>query len=210
MIALYIILGILLLILLLLSIPLKADIVYNGSWTVKIKYLFLSFQIAPQKEKSEKAKVKKEKKKSKKQQKPKTTAEEKQKKSKLSFVKEKGLFGILHLLKDIVALINASSRGFLRHLQIYRLDLDVAAGGGDAAEAAMNYGYACSAIYPAVSFVESHLKRCKYRLNITADFDSEKTNAAAHVILGIRPMFAIHTIVKTLVGAVRIYNFIII
>ncbi|MGN0537115.1 MAG: DUF2953 domain-containing protein [Acutalibacteraceae bacterium] len=201
MTALYIILGILLFILLLLSIPLKADIVYNGSWTVKIKYLFLSFKIVPAKEKK-KNKSQPEKEENGKQ-KPKT---EKTKNSNLSFVKEKGFSGLVALLKDIINLINQSSRQFLRHLLIYKMDINAAIAGEDSAQTAMNYGYACSAIYPAVSFIESHLKKCKYHLNITADFDSDKTVIDTHVILGIRPVFALHIAIKALIGAVKIVN----
>lgn len=207
MTALYIILGILLFILLLLSIPLKADIVYNGSWTVKIKYLFLSFKLVPAKEKKkdkpQKASQSEKKKTEEKKQKQKT---EKNKNANLSFVKQKGFSGIIALLKDIINLINQSSRQFLRHLLIYKLDINTAIAGEDAAQTAMNYGYACSAIYPAVSFIESHLKKCKYNLNITANFDSDKTVVDTHVILGIRPVFALHTAIKALIGAVKIIN----
>lgn len=200
MTVLYIILGILLVILLLLSNPLKADIVYNGSWTVKIKYLFLSFQIVPAKKKDKPQKAVKSKKKQKEQTNNKTQN------STLSFIKQKGLSGIVILLKDIVDLINRSGRQFLRHLLIYKLDINAAMAGEDAAQTAMNYGYACSAIYPAVSFIESHLKKCRYCLNITADFDAHKTVIDTHIVLGIRPVFALHTAIKVLIGAVKLMN----
>ncbi len=204
MTALYIILGILLFILLLLSIPLKADIVYNGSWTVKIKYLFLSFQIFPVKKKKKQRKTYTKKKKQNPQKADQTN--EKQKNSSLSFIKEKGFSGTVTLLKDIINLITQSSRSFLRHLLIYKLDINSAIAGEDAAQTAMNYGYVCSAVYPAVSFIESHLKKCKYHLNLTANFDSTKTVIDTRVILGIRPIFALHTVLKTLVGIIKVIN----
>lgn len=202
MTALYIILGILLFLLLLLLVPVKLCIVYNDDWTMKIKYMFFSFGVfppKPKKPKKKKTKPKAGKKAESKEEKPK-----KEKSPTAEFLKQKGLSGLLTLFSDIIKLMTQASKRILRHLLFYRLNVKAAIAGEDAAETAMQYGYACSAVYPAVSFIDSHAKKCNYKLDIAPDFDGEKTEIDCDMIVGIRPLFVIAAAIPLIWGGLKL------
>lgn len=201
MTALYIILGIILFLLLLLLVPVKLCIAYQDDWTLKIKYMFFSFGIFPPKPKKPK------KKKTKARQKKVEPTEQKPKQKKSStkeFLKQKGLSGLIALFADIIRLITQASKRILNHLLFYRLDVKAAIAGEDAAETAMQYGYACSSIYPAVSFIDTHAKKCKYNLDITPNFNNNKTEIDCSIIVGIRPLFVLAAVFPLLWGGLKL------
>ena len=102
MIVLWILLGLIALIFLLLCIPVRFDLNYNGETTVFIRYLFLKYRVLPAPEK--KPESKKEKKPSEKESEEK--AKEKKPNPLLRQVKKykeaEGLTGLLTLAKDLL------------------------------------------------------------------------------------------------------------
>ena len=176
MIVLWILLGLIALIFLLLCIPVRFDLNYNGEATVFIRYLFLKYRVLPEKKK------KKEKKSSEK--KSEEQAKEKKPNPLLQQVKKykeaEGLTGLLTLAKDLLKATGTRFGKLLRHIKLKDFDLYVLVGGGkDAAEIAVLYGEVCAGVYPAVSVLLG-LTNCK----------SPKVLCAASG--AVRPLFVVH------------------
>ena len=137
MIVLWILLGLIALIFLLLCIPVRFDLNYNGETTVFIRYLFLKYRVLPAPEK--KPESKKEKKPSEKESEEK--AKEKKPNPLLRQVKKykeaEGLTGLLTLAKDLLKATGTRFGKLLKHIKLKDFDLYVLVGGGkDAAEIA--------------------------------------------------------------------------
>ena len=197
MIALFIILGLLLLIFLVLLIRVRVFFSYDDSVTLKIKILFYELVIlSPYKEK--KPKKKKEKKPEKKKEKKETEEKEKKeekpkKKSLIGSLKDKhGLPGLLSLFTDILKIATGALSGIITHMFFSRFDLDLIICSQDSAQTALTYGKACSAIYPAVSALSKLTEFKDYNIFICPKFDGEKNEIYFVTELYLRPIFAVH------------------
>ncbi len=63
----------------------------------------------------------------------------------------------------------------VKRIRLKRFGLDVICGGGDAADAAIEYGIVCSAVYPFIGYLETNFKGASKALdvNIGCDFENE-------------------------------------
>lgn len=198
MIALYVILGILLLIFLLLLCPVTVRLDYTDKLSVMIRFLFLKFRISPpDKEKIEKDEKKKT---------AKIGLGKKDDKKKKAFwrtiYEEEGFSGALHFLKEIADILKNAAQGILSHLVIRLLDVRLIIAGEDAANTAILYGGACSTVFPLLSWICSCAKVRKYNADIRPDFIAPKSQAEIALELSIRPIFVLST------GAGGLYGYI--
>ena len=172
MIALYILLGIALLLTLLCFVKLKFEALYSSELTLKLRVLFLTFTLVPAKKKEQKKKVKKSKE-SKKQSGKKT--EKKNKKP--SYIKKlgdkKGVSGLLSMLSELAKLAGTTLKGLFAKIVIETFDVDVTVVGDDAADTALKYGKICGAFYSAVAVICGTAQCEDYSVNVTPDFDDE-------------------------------------
>ncbi len=182
MTALFIVIGILAFVFLLLICPLSILIKYDNEAEVKVRYLFLTFKFIPRKEKKKKPKKNKP-------EKPTEKTEEKQKKPIGGFIKQKGIGGLVELLKEICEILMRFTSSFTKHLVISRLDVDITIVGDDAADTAMKFGYVCSAVYPLISFIDNHVKKCRHSENIVPGFNDSKTKISLNIKARIKPLF---------------------
>ncbi len=174
MTALYIILGILLILLVLLLLPVKVCIEYDKDLRVWAGYTFLKFQLVPQKPKKHRKKKKKNK--SSEETVSKSEDTKKKKKNPLLEYKDKhGLDGLIDLIKLILYIVGKVLCRTARHMTISYIEINAYIGGEDSADAAMKYGYACSVIYPALSFLQSQCKLKKFKEDVSANFFSSDT-----------------------------------
>lgn len=200
MTAILIIFGIIAFIFVLLICPLSVSVVYDGEVELKIRYLFLCFKLLPKKEKKPK------KPKPQKPEKPEKTDSKPQDKNKNSakdFVRKKGIDGLIELLKKMVDIILKAAKTVTSHLVISKLDINVLVVGDDAADTAMKFGYLCSAVYPIVSIIESHIKKCRHNENIVAGFNDSKTKIYLVVKARIKPLFLIGAAVTALFRGIK-------
>ena len=180
MIALYIILGILLLFFLICLIRVQLFLLYNDEVKLSLKILFYKMTLlpAPQKKKQEHEKKgeKKEKKPKAEEKKP---QEKEQKPSYLSKLKEKkGVTGLISLFTEIAKIAGGMLKGIFSHLVIKRLNVGIALNSGDAYCTAMDYGKICSVFYPAVNIITS-ITVCKdYHVTLEPIFDDERNTEA--------------------------------
>lgn len=201
MTALIIILSILLLILILLAMPVTLYVDYGNETKISVRYLFVKIKLIPKKEKKTKKK-KSERKKDKAENKE----PEKEKNSQFTdILKEKGLSGIIDLLKEIIKILKNTSSSIRKHIIIKRFNLNIAVASEDAADTAINYGYACAAVYPAFSFICSIVKKVKkHNLEILADYNSKETKAVFELKTSIKLMFIIPIILSALIKTIKL------
>lgn len=192
MIALYIILGILLLLILLLSVKVRIDAEYIDSFRLKLRWLFLSFDLYPMKKKEKKPKPEK----TKKEEPPKE--EEPQPKEKKPnpfavFYENQGFDGVMQLVRDSADAVGGLMKSIKKHLIIDELFLwIVISHNHDAAQTAIEYGEACRDVYPAMGFICSNLEVKKYDVEIEPDFIGTFSSAQFAFAMSVRPIFLIN------------------
>ena len=199
MIALYILLGVLLLLFLILLIRVQVFFTFSDEPNLTLKILFYQKKLLPSPPKHEKKKEKPEKK-PKKEEKPKETEEEEpeKKQSYLSKIKEKkGLSGLVSLLTDVARIAGGLLKGLFSHIVIHKLDVGIALNSGDAASTAVTYGKLCSAVYPAVNIITAATVCKNYNVTLEPVFDSDqKTEFYADVHAHLRIIFAVWEALK--------------
>lgn len=198
MIALYILLGLFLVLSLLCLVRLKITAQYTDSLTLRLKVLFFTFTLVPAKKKAKKQKKKIPKKKKE----PSKKTDEKEKKP--SYLKKlgdkKGLSGLLSMLTEIVNLLGSTAKGIYSNIVIEKLNFDITIAGDDAADTALKYGKLCGVFYSAVSVICDNVKEvCDYNVNVTPDFDDEaKGKIFADTELYIRTFYVLKYALKAL------------
>ena len=175
--------------------PFSIELVYQDEVKLKVGYIFPIFKVLPQKPKPEKPDEKKQEK----EKKP------KKKNPVLEFTKKQGLDGIIELLKEITGIILKLVDIIRRHI-VMKTRLDLLVVGSDAADTAMKFGYACSAIYPLLSLIDRHTKLKKHEEYIDAGFEAEKTQVRFILKAHIIPVFVLIGAVGALIGGIRILN----
>ena len=173
MIVLWILLGLIALIFLLLCIPVRFDLNYNGEATVFIRYLFLKYRVLPAPEKKPNPLLRQVKK----------------------YKEAEGLTGLLTLAKDLLKATGTRFGKLLKHIKLKDFDLYVLVGGGeDAAEMAVLYGEVCAGVYPAVSVLLG-LTNCKSphgRVSVDLDYSVKEPKVLCTASGAVRPLFVVH------------------
>ncbi len=199
MIALFIILAIVALIVILFCIKVSVTAVYDETFSLDVKWLFVKLRIYPQDEekKAEKEakKAEKEKTKKKKPKKEKPTQEEEpdssEPKSNIfkDFYHNQGFAATVRLIKTAAAQLGGFLKDVYKAFVIENLTvlLKVAAG-DDAASTAIKYGKVCSAVYPSMGFICSNMKVKQYDVNVVPDFISGENLATFKLSLSVRPI----------------------
>lgn len=161
MLWLYILLGILLFILLILLIPIRLKLKYHNELLLSLYIGFVRLRLIPAKPKKPK-KVKTQKK---------TDEKPKEPEKKKNIIKEKGVAWLVNLIKKLAQLAGGVLKDFFKHIIIRKLMLSIIVSEEDAAKTAVNYGYYCSVVYPAVGIIVNTAKCKKYGVDIKPDFD---------------------------------------
>ena len=198
MIALYIILGILLLLFLILLIPVEVIAHYSDDLALTVKVLFYRLNLLPKPEKPKKTKPKK---KEEPKPKPKEKKKEKPEEKKPSYLEKlkekKGLSGVVSLLTGLAKIAGSTLKGLFSHVVIRRMDIGIALASEDAASTAVNYGRLCSVVYPAVDIIVASTVCKDYRVSLEPVFDDEKdTEISADLHAHLRLIFAVHEALK--------------
>lgn len=183
--------------------PFSIELEYREEVSLKIGYIMPVFRILPKKKKS--AKEKPSEKKSSGEEKSEKKDKPKKKNAVWEFTKKQGLEGIIELLKEITAIILKLVDTIRRHI-VMKTRLDLLVVGNDAADTAMKFGYACSAIYPLLSLIDSHTKLKKHEEYIDAGFEAEKTQVRFILKAHIVPVFVIIGVAESLIGGIRIFR----
>lgn len=190
MLALYIILGIIVLFIAILSVPVFIHLEYTDSVKCSASWLFVKVNLYPRKKKEKKPEEEKT------EEKPKEEApkEEKQQKPKqkkenflVTFYHNEGVNGVTELLSNCVSALKKMSVGFIKSIIVKKLYINVSVTESDAAQTAIKYGQICAGFYPSLGFICSNMKVKDYKVNVIADYIGEKTSCEFITSVGIVP-----------------------
>lgn len=195
MVALFIIIAIVAIIVILFSIKVTVTAVYDETFSLDIKWLFIKLRIYPEDEekKAKKAAKKADKKKKPKKEKPKVeeaqTSSEPKSNIFKDFYKNQGFAATIRLIKTAAAQLGGFLKGVYKAFVIENLTLLLkVSSGDDAANTAIKYGKVCSAVYPSMGFICSNMKVKQYDVNVVPDFISAENIATFKLSLSVRPI----------------------
>ena len=197
---LYVLIGIILFFVLLLSIRITINAEYFDEFKLSLSWLFIKINILPSENKDKPKKEKKPKdEKPKEEPSPETEPEDpKEKKDNIfvTFYNNQGFDGVVQLINNAASSLGKMFSSFKKHLVIRELYLFMTVTGNcDAAETAMNYGETCQKVFPAMGFICSNLPVKKYDVEIEPDFLGLKNSAQFAVSIHIRPIFFLNAII---------------
>ncbi len=198
MTALYVIFGIIAFFLILLSIKFSVTVHYEDDIALSVRWLFLKFKILPKDESKPKKKKEKKKKEEKLKEESEVIPEPKKKKKDNMFVRfyrNRGVDGVVQLLKDAVKALGGMFRRIGRAFLFEELFIALTVGAGDSAETAIKYGKTCGAAFPAMGYIVSNMRVKKYNIDISPDFIYGKNNAKLHTQISVRPIKLINAII---------------
>lgn len=203
-----IVLAVLLLIFVLI-LCIRVDIIIRNSEEKGFQILFRIMGITFGEEKKEKQKKKKKE----------SKKEEKEKEENVFVSAILRLFGLSHFekiggteekqgLRDVIDSVKETAEAVslilnkvfwaVRHCRLRKLYLVFISGGEDAAKAAMDYGTACSVLYPMLGLLQSRQKRTPKELHIEirCDFEREKTEFILDTEISLRVYYVFRAVMK--------------
>lgn len=204
MLALYIIAGILLFLFLLTLFNIYVFADYDETLKVSVRIAFVRIKLIPPKPKKEKPKKKKK-------EKPKPEKKDKEKKKEKSFsikdyVKQKGVSGILNIVKRISKLAVGTLKDLFSHITVTELMVNMKIAGDTAEDAAVNYGRVCSVFFPSLRLITDIVTVKHYDVNVNPEFNEDKKSSAkAKVIAKIRILSILKIAFSKAFTVLRIY-----
>ncbi|MBQ3150712.1 MAG: DUF2953 domain-containing protein [Clostridia bacterium] len=211
MTALYIILGIILFLVLIFCVKISVELIYDKSFAVTLKVLFIKIPLLPSSEKKkkpkkEKTKKEKPKKEPAKEQTPATAPDPNAPKKEnfvMKFYHNQGFDGTVVFIKDVLRVLNTFLGDiFRRSFTIEKLFLRMRVSKGDAAETAIAYGKTCAAVFPAMAHICATMRVRKYDIEISPDYLASKSTSAIRAELSVRPIRITNAAVKLAFKAV--------
>lgn len=188
LIALYILLGIVLLLVCILSIKVRVSASYAEQFFVHIHWLFLKYRLYPLPPKKEKPKEEKP------AEAPQEPQQTKEKKPNIfqQFYENQGFDGTVQLIERAADETGTLLRSIKKHLWIDELFIWMTVSKDqDAAATAIAYGELCEKVFPALGFICSNLNVGKYDFEIEPDFLGASNTASFETVISIRPIFLI-------------------
>lgn len=217
MTALYIILGVVLFFVAVLSIPVVLDMEYGDVFKLRVSWLFVKFNILPKDESKKKPKKEKKPKQERTQaetapaETPVANTAKKENPIKI-FYEDQGVLGIVELINNVASYLGKFSKGFLKSIYIKKLRIRIWVTEGDAAQTAIKYGKFCQMIYPPLGFICSSCHVKDYDVNIWAEYCGDKTKGEFETKVALIPRSVINAgiafvfrLVVRLVKALLVY-----
>lgn len=191
MVALYIVLGVVLLVLLLLFCNISAQIFIDDDITIKIGYLLYRKKLPLNKPKKEKSK---------------SDANAKKEPSAIKkMVKEQGLRNTIVQLIDVVKVLLQKLGGLAKHIRVKRFDLSVTVADKDPATTGIEYGALCAVVYPFIGILKNTLIFNEKKANVllNADFENGKPKFKFYAKLKVRFLFVLIAAIGALMVLVK-------
>ena len=170
---LYILLGVVLFFVAVLSVPLHISISYDDKIRVSIRYLFIKLNILPLKQKQKKEKPPEEEKP--KEEKKDAPPKEKKPNPILEMVKANGYDGMMTVLSNLVRILKIYGGKLFKSVVFDEIYFYTRVATGDAASTAIKYGQTCQKVYPLMGYICSNNIVKKYDIDVDTDFLATKT-----------------------------------
>ena len=168
-----------------LFLPITAEVSFDGEFLFKIKCLGIMI--------FDNKKIKKAKKtKGKKQNSNQSNAKAPKKEGffKKTY-KQKGLIGTITYFSEIASFILKKLLWLLKRFKFRRFKLDITVASHDAATTAIQYGKVCAAVYPVISLLQTAIDFKPNKLDISADFKTQKPSVMISVLVKTRVLYLI-------------------
>lgn len=206
MIIVWVLLAILGLLLLLLCIPVVAQIDFLDVFSIRVRYGLVHLKLLPAKEKTPKQKKAAEEKKAKKEARKKRRELKKGKKAKELPQKgtaKKNFFETVGIAVDLAA----EGKGFLgcmlRHAYFYQMRLEVTVATEDAATTAITYGKMNGWVYSLYALAKNFLKIGTCQIRVGMDFLHSDTTICFHTKMRVIPLVALGAALKAGFGFLK-------
>ena len=171
-----ILLGIIGLIVLILSVPVKVSLAFDNKIHVTVRYLFIKLNILPVDPNKPKKPAKPKKEPEPKPEKPEDeTPKEKKPNPILEMVKANGYDGMMLVIKNLGKVLGTYGGKLFKSVVFDEIDIYISVGTGDAASTAIKYGETCQKVYPVFGFICSNNIVKKYDIRVEPDFLANKT-----------------------------------
>ena len=172
---LYVILGIVIFFIVVLSIPLHISIGYDDKIRVSIRYLFIKLNLLPVNPRPKKEKKPKEESQAEPEPAPEQLKKEKKPNPIVEMVKANGYDGMMTVLSNLVSVLRIYGGRLFRSVVFDEIYLYILVGTGDAASTAIKYGQTCQRVYPLMGFICSNNVVRSYDIDVDTDFLANKT-----------------------------------
>ena len=182
MIAVYVLLGILLLVTLLLCLPVHLSLTYDGALRIRLRYALIGKTVYPPKSKK---KERAEKPSRNKKSSGKKTADRPEPSQFDRLLREEGPSGAARIIVEIARLAGKAAKRFLQAVTVDELRLRLIVAAENAADTATDYGKICAAVYPALAVIESAVRVKKRDIAVAPDFLRERGEVQAKARLKI-------------------------
>lgn len=194
MIALYILLGLVLLVFLLLIIPVRFKVKFEEEFTVIVSYLFFKklLDFSEDEKLDEKPKPLKE-----------ATGDSALEKLKRIF-KRKGFTGFLQSFYEILRLVLQAGGQIVKRIKLSSFDLYLCVGGAeDPADAAETYGKLCAGVYPACAELFAitgapRRKKPKKAVSVDLDYTAAENTVCCSAQLSVKPITVLNQALRLL------------
>ncbi|HBL41023.1 MAG TPA: hypothetical protein DDY98_05410 [Ruminococcaceae bacterium] len=192
MTALWIILGIILFFVAVLSVRVTVFFDYNEKLKMDVRWLFLKVPVYPTKPKKKKPKKQKEEKpKEEKKEEPKPKKENMFK----TFYKNQGFYGVMELLGNVKRVLGGMFSSMGHHFVFRELKCYFTVGAGDdAAATSMLYGKTCAAVFPIMGLITNTCHVKEYDCAVRPDFIKGEKSAVVRAVFSVRPIFYINAL----------------
>ncbi len=196
MLALYILGGVLLALLILLLVPVRAEVAFHEAFQLTIGYGPLRFPIPL--EGGEGAETP--------EAPPPPEKKEGPGRLKLA-LRRAGFWGFLQSLADFIGTAAQATGKLLGHFKLKRFDLYLRLGGAeDAAAAAVRYGQVSGAVYSACGLLFSLLPCKEKGVAVDLDYSTLENTVDFSACLSLRPLFALAAGARVLIGALPLFR----
>ena len=163
-------LGLLLLVTVLLSIPVYGRLTYDGELSAQVQVLGVPITLMPRPEPEPKpASAQSSSKKKKKEKQPSKLKEL------AELLKQDDLSGTLYFVGEVAVLAGKTVGRLLRSITVNRLDLQMRIATDDVATTAQRYGQVCSVLYPALALIERWVRIRRRNLRVEPNFLVEES-----------------------------------
>ena len=182
MTAVYIILAILTFLAVLLFCPVSLKVLFNESFSLKVKYLVFSYKYPSSA-------------------KPKQKAEKSEEKSEplKRMIKKQGILQTLQTVAEIGKIFAKQLKELLQRSVIKKFNLKIKICGEDPATTAIEYGAVCSLVYPLVGFMSAAVDFEKENVGIECDFNGDESTVDFEAVLKTKLIFVLIFAVSFLV-----------
>ncbi len=112
---------------------------------------------------------------------------------------ETGISSTVSKVITAVSLIAGEAVWLLKRFKLHHLRFSAVCGGGDAADAAMDYGLVCSTVYPFAGYLDATLKTKKNAqdIRIYCDFEND-SSFEFYIYLSVRTIHIVRALLRNL------------